>query len=246
MEKENSFKAVVGQVKPDVKQSMSSPSVAVGDLPIFVSVGTVSEREEIRRSRTEAFRDDRPLFDNGNKAFTLIELLVVVLIIGILAAVALPQYQKAVEKSRATQMFVVLKNIVQAQEAYKMANGSYATQFDDLAVEFPWSGTETWAPGNIVDDTRSNGTWSLQIWNGGGTSKIENSAVYLGRLNGKYKGGGFVYFLQNTYGFPSQQILCQERKSGVQYEQTIGSYCQEIFRGTFIAEDSGTRLYKLP
>ena len=49
----------------------------------------------------------------GNKAFTLIELLVVVLIIGILSAIALPQYQKAVERTRVSEVLITLKSIQQ-------------------------------------------------------------------------------------------------------------------------------------
>ena len=72
-----------------------------------------------------------------NKAFTLIELLVVVLIIGILSAVALPQYQKAVMKARYIQLKVLAHSIADAQEVYYMANGSYATKFEDLDVQLP-------------------------------------------------------------------------------------------------------------
>lgn len=64
----------------------------------------------------------------GNKAgFTLIELLVAVLIIGILAAVALPQYELAVDKSRATEALTWVKHLKDAQELYRMSNGTYAT-----------------------------------------------------------------------------------------------------------------------
>jgi len=79
------------------------------------------------------------------KAFTLIELLVVVLIIGILAAVALPQYQKAIEKSRAMQGIALLKAVYEAQKVYHLANGSYATNFEDIGVDVPWTGLPAWS-----------------------------------------------------------------------------------------------------
>ena len=53
---------------------------------------------------------------NNKKGFTLIELLVVVLILGILAAMAMPQYFKAVERSRMTEAVTLLSNISAAQQ----------------------------------------------------------------------------------------------------------------------------------
>ena len=69
-----------------------------------------------------------------NQAFTLIELLVVVLIIGILAAIALPQYQKAVMKAQLTQLQIKESALKRAVELYYLANNVYPNDITELDI----------------------------------------------------------------------------------------------------------------
>ena len=71
-----------------------------------------------------------------SRGFTLIELLVVVLIIAVLAAVALPQYQKAVLKSRFTQVESDIRALAQAAAVCKLEKGSSCTE-EELDIEVP-------------------------------------------------------------------------------------------------------------
>ena len=117
----------------------SSPRNVVGDLRLTQPL----YKQEISSFNTAKSAGDSrqklsgmtPLFNSN--AFTLIELLVVVLIIGILSAIALPQYQKAVLKSRFTQAKLLAIAIARAQQAYYLANSSFTVNFDELDIDLP-------------------------------------------------------------------------------------------------------------
>ena len=74
---------------------------------------------------------------NANKGFALIELLVVVLIIGILAAIALPQYKMSVYSTRYTELITNVTKLQDAAERYYMVYNKYPGSFNVLDVEFP-------------------------------------------------------------------------------------------------------------
>ena len=100
-----------------------------------------------------------------NTGFTLIELLVVVLIIGILASVALPQYQAAVAKSRLSALIPNVRALKDGLEMYYLANGSYPPdpgtfEFDvDIARGCTNANTTDWiiCPNNIFYDRLDGG-----------------------------------------------------------------------------------------
>ena len=75
----------------------------------------------------------------NQKGFTLIELLVVVLIIGILAAIALPQYQMAVGKAKFSTIKTVTKNVQDAAQRYYLVHNTYvgANNSNSLDIKIP-------------------------------------------------------------------------------------------------------------
>lgn len=81
------------------------------------------------------------LSDNG-RGFTLIEMMIVVAIIGVLAAIAYPSYQRYVIKTKRVDMMTEMQNIASEIESRKLAQGSYSkVSVTDLAVNYPRQGT---------------------------------------------------------------------------------------------------------
>ena len=73
---------------------------------------------------------------NNKKGFTLIELLVVVLIIGILASIAIPQYFKVVEKARVAEAMSLISSVKSAEERYLARGGVYTSDFTQLDIMY--------------------------------------------------------------------------------------------------------------
>ena len=145
----------------------------------------------------------------NQQAFTLIELLVVVLIIGILAAVALPQYQKAVTKSRLSTLKTLVESMVQAQGRYYLANNTYTLDLDALDVDWP-------TPQEITTPTENtkqyNYAWGFCRLELGGAVNCghSTSAIIYERYVTHSAGAGMRTCGADTTNTTSMQVCKQE------------------------------------
>lgn len=120
------------------------------------------------------------------KGFTLIELLVVVLIISILAAVALPQYQKAVLKSRVAELQLVARQLKNAQDVYYLANGTHADSFDKLDISLEGREVQSAGPNLRAELTTPRGLY-YALYDGfsfGGIHGVIGFTYYYDTING--------------------------------------------------------------
>ena len=183
------------------------------------------------------------LNNRRKKAFTLVELLVVVLIIGILAAIALPQYQKAAERAKVAEALIVLKTVVRAAEAYYLANGTWPTKFDELTVDIPWTGNQKGF--TTVTDTRSNGDWSLQVYFTS-TDSGQMHSIMLTRLRGKYKGAYiFWHFIASLHPGTTLHARCSEYNGDgklLSFSGNTGDYCSKILHAKSVPNSTAYRI----
>ena len=175
--------------------------------------------------------------------FTLIELLVVVLIIGILAAVALPQYNKAVWKSRATQLLTTTRSLANAQEVYKMASGDYSTAISELDIDFAsLTPRSTATLGTTVPSTDAirGDNWTEIIINLN-THFTLSTAFFIA---GPYTGTGFVFPHYDEDNVLDKKIYCIERTD---LNITEGIFCTKLFKATNkVATKWLVRIYEMP
>lgn len=151
--------------------------------------------------------------------------------IGILSAVALPQYQRAADKARVQEFFVLGKHFKNAEELYRLSNGAYTDDFSELGTDFP-SGGELSADHKTY--SVKNGSYSL--------------LTNIDRVLMRYRRGGVsitLSFMLDSLG--AQRWCCAYQSDGYAGTglcQSLGG--QNPRAACITAGESGCRCYDLP
>ncbi len=149
---------------------------------------------------------------NTRRGFTLIELLVVVLIIGILAAVAVPQYKKAVEKAHFTEAVTQVKALGNAEKVYFLANGEYTREWEDLDLGFEGTMKDPTHPYQLHQQN-----WFLSVENA-----TTRNYIHAGRRKDMLDGRWYV-----IYYLPTDTIYCRALASDTKAQDICKTFGQQ-------------------
>ena len=175
----------------------------------------------------------------NKKGFTLLELLVVVLIIGILAGIALPQYKKVVWKSRAKSMLSTLRSMKTSIDVYYMANNAYPYKLEELDIS--------------LDGYTKDCTYLGPSFYRGGCKADDNVNLYLNVVvpgkdctpsyqfnSGPYKSAGFwidrdnkIYCYEHANYIPEPKSFCEKIMGCTpinpgQYAEDLSYICPDL------------------
>ena len=176
----------------------------------------------------------------NRRGFTLLELLVAILIIGVLAAVALPQYRRAVAKAEAAQLYEAVMSLKETVQGYYMIHDKWPTKLEDLDLkyELPIVSGSVCDSSNVSGGVMRNEKYEFLVYSGNSFAQVSGRFA-----DGPYKCTGFSAFFEYLE-FPilENKFLCYEKIEGHStrgVKNKKGDFCEKVMGYRFLSADSG-------